>query len=74
MVTVFLFLDLKKSLDKVDHNIILKKLPICGISPASIEWFHEYSSNRMQVTKASIRYPILELLGVVYHKGPSLDQ
>ena len=42
------FLDLKKAFDVVDHNILLKKIAICGIKGAAYRWLEPYLSNRTQ--------------------------
>ena len=42
------FIDLKKAFDKVDHDILLKKLRYYGISVIANDWFKSYLTNRMQ--------------------------
>ena len=42
------FIDLKKALDTIDHEIILRKLSyFCG-DQATIKWFQSYLSDRTQ--------------------------
>ena len=40
------FVDLQKSFDTVDHQILLAKLNHCGIRGVSNDWFKSYLSNR----------------------------
>ena len=46
--TIGVFIDLSKAFDTVDHNILLKKLEIYGISDTHLQWFRNYLSNRKQ--------------------------
>ena len=45
------FVDLKKVFDKVDHDILLQKLPPYGIQGRALVWFKYYLSNRSQFTR-----------------------
>jgi sarcosine oxidase/L-pipecolate oxidase len=40
---------MSKALDRIDHNILLLKLQDVSISPAAINWFSTYLSERFQV-------------------------
>ena len=40
------FLDLEKAFDRVDHDILLKKLASIGLSNLSDKWFRCYPSGR----------------------------
>ena len=46
--TIGVFIDLSKAFDTVDHNTLLKKLEIYGISGTHLQWFRNYLSNRKQ--------------------------
>ena len=43
-----LYIELRYSLDTVNHSILLKKLEKFGIRGLPLEWFHSYLSNRTQ--------------------------
>ena len=45
------FIDLKKALDTVDHNILLDKLNHYGFREIVKDWFSSYLNNRMQSTQ-----------------------
>ena len=42
------FTDLCKAFGTFDHNILLKKIEIYGISGTHLQWFQNYLSNRKQ--------------------------
>ena len=42
------FIDLKKTFDRVNYEILLHKLKLCGIKGACLEWFKSYLSNQNQ--------------------------
>ena len=46
--TIGVFIDLSKVFDTVDHNVLLKKLEIYGISGIHLQWFRNYLSNKKQ--------------------------
>ena len=47
----FLFLDLKKAFECVDHQILLNKLAMYGVCDRTLNWFESYLSNRNQTCK-----------------------
>ena len=48
VLSLFLFLDLKKAFDTVNHAILLSKLQAYGIRDSANQWFCSYLRNRMQ--------------------------
>ena len=50
--TLGVFIDLSKAFDTVDHNILIDKLNLYGITNNSLKWFSSYLSNRKQFIQA----------------------
>ena len=46
--TLIIFCDLQKAFDTCNHNILLKKLSLLGISGNTLLWFKNYLTNRKQ--------------------------
>ena len=46
-----IFLDLKKAFDSIDHNILLMKMKLYGITQHSLKWFRSCLTSRIQVCK-----------------------
>ena len=42
------FIDLSKTFDTVNHNILSEKLNMYGVKRNNLKWFHSYLSNRKQ--------------------------
>jgi len=49
--TGVVFVDLKETFDKFDHDILLQKLALYGIQCHALAWFKSYLSNRRQFTR-----------------------
>ena len=50
-LTAVVLLDMSKAFDSIDHNILLLKLQDVGVSPAALNWFTSYLSERFQVVR-----------------------
>ena len=48
MTNLIVLLDLAKAFDTVSHNILLKKLELCGLKGITLDWFLLYLSDRQQ--------------------------
>ena len=46
LVTGIILIDLQKAFDKINNDILLKKLSIIGFSDHIVKWFQSYLSNR----------------------------
>ena len=47
------FIDRKKALDTVDHDILSRKLEYYGIQAQGLAWFRSYLSNREQFSRVN---------------------
>ena len=48
-----IYLDFSKAFDKVDHNILLKKIRSVNVSGKILEWIREFLQNREQRVRVS---------------------
>lgn len=53
LVSVAIFVDLKKAFDTIDHSLLLDKLRLAGLDAPAIKLLSNYLSNRTQQTKIS---------------------
>ena len=47
-LTGLVFIDFRKALDVIDHELLLKNLSMFGVRPSSVTWFKSYLSERKQ--------------------------
>ena len=66
LVTSVVSLDLAKFFDTIDHNILLEKLQLFGVSTSSILWFKAYLTDRQQICQEIVVYPIEDHFLVEY--------
>ena len=52
-LTGVVFIDLRKTFDTVDHDILCQKLEYYGIQDRGLAWFRSYLSNRKQYTRVN---------------------
>ena len=49
-----IFLDIKKALDTVNHDILLKKLIYYGVGGTVLTWFKNFPSDRYQCSNVYV--------------------
>ena len=49
-ITYSVFVDFRKALDSINHNILLKKLKKLGFHNTTVTWFENYLTGRTQYT------------------------
>ena len=51
--TGMILIDFKKAFDLVNHETLLQKLQMYGLSDSAVKWFHSYLSDRQQCVKVN---------------------
>ena len=57
-----IYLDFAKAFDKVDHEILLQKLKICGITGKLFSWIEKFITNRHQFVNIKGFHSVLSLV------------
>ena len=57
-----IYLDFSKAFDKVDHNLLISKLQLLGISGKLLDWLKAFLRDRKQVVAVNGFYSIIELV------------
>ena len=52
-LVVLVLIDLKNAFDKVDHDILCKKLDLYCVQQRELFWFRSYLSNRKQFCRVN---------------------
>ena len=70
--TLWIFSDLFKAFDTVNHNILLEKLKAYGIQSENPKWFRSYLSNRKQFISYDDSKTEMKIVKCVVLQGPIL--
>ena len=54
--TLGIFIDLSKAFDTIDHQILIKKLELYGITGVVLKWVKSYLNNRKRFIYADERF------------------
>ena len=67
-----IYLDFAKAFDKVDHEILLQMLKICGITGKLFSWIEKFITNRHQFVNIKGFHSVLALVISCVPQGPVL--
>ena len=70
--TAMIFIDLKKSFDTVDHQILLDKMQFYGITGLAHKWFSSYLDNRKQYCIVNGKTSSIENIDIGVPQGSCL--
>ena len=51
LISSLLMIDLSKAFDTINHELLITKLSIYGVSPSSLKWFKAYLTSRRQYVR-----------------------
>ena len=51
LISSLLMIDLSKAFDTINHDLLITKLSIYGVSPSSLKWFKAYLTSRRQYVR-----------------------
>ena len=66
------FVDFKEAFDVIDHNLLLRKRALCGISDCVMKLLRSYLNNRQQCVNVGTRTSSLSTLMYGIHQGSVL--
>ena len=66
------FIDLQKTFDTVDHDILLSKHNYYGVHGVSLQWFKSYLSNRQQLVTLNCTYSDIKSVWIGSPQGSIL--
>jgi hypothetical protein len=65
-------LDFLKSFDRIDHNVLPRKLQLMAVHPVLINWIADFLSNRLQRTKIGQYYSAWKYIQAGVPQGTKL--
>ena len=65
-------LDFSKAFDRIDHNILLRKLQEMAVHPVLINWIADFLSNRLQRTRIGQDYSVWKHIKAGVPQGTKL--
>ena len=71
--TGMILIDLQKSFDTINHEILLCKLHTIGFSEKTVAWFKLHLSNRAYTVNINIHFSDLSKISCVVPQGSILD-
>ena len=73
LIYIYIYIDLSKALDTIDHSILLSKLSYYGITGCDNKLFVSYLSNRYQFVEYNNAQSVTELINTGVPQGSILS-